>query len=332
MFGWMDGYLQDTSMKVAIVGAGIAGLACADRLAAHGCAVRLFDKGRGFGGRMSTRRMETPLGDAYFDHGAQYFTARDPRFRKLVEQWQSHGLVAPWPAAGSDALVGVPGMNAVVRHMARAHDAQVGTTVKAIERVDGHWYVRSDRDRDGPFDTIVLAVPAEQAAPLLSLHDFAMGRAALRRHSMPCWTAMLAFDRPLPVADDVLRGDGIVQWAARNNAKPGRTGPESWVVQASADWSAQTCEEEPANILPRLVSAFEEQFDLSLPEPLAAAAHRWRFARAPGPGDEILWNRDKQLGACGDWLIGPRVECAWLSGHLLGDAIAASVSVALQAR
>lgn len=313
-------------MKVAIIGAGIAGLACADRLAGQGCSVRLFDKGRGLGGRMSTRRMKTPEGDAFFDHGAQYMTARDSRFRQAVALWRTQGVVAPWPAAGEDALVGVPGMNAIVRHMAASHDAMTGTTVKAIERTDGAWTISCTHGREGPFDALVLAIPAEQAAPLLSLHDFAMGRAALQKRSMPCWTAMLAFDQPLAVKGDVLRGEGIVQWAARNNAKPGRIGPESWVIQANADWSATYCEDEPADILPRLVDAFACEFGISIPDPVGSAAHRWRFAKAPGTGDEFLWNWEKMLGACGDWLIGPRIECGWLSGHLLGQVIVGSMN------
>jgi predicted NAD/FAD-dependent oxidoreductase len=58
-------------VRIGIVGAGIAGLACAQGLVRHGHDVVLFDKGRGPGGRMSTRRMETPRGLAHIDHGAQ---------------------------------------------------------------------------------------------------------------------------------------------------------------------------------------------------------------------------------------------------------------------
>lgn len=311
-------------MKVGIVGAGIAGLACADQLARAGCDVQLFDKGRGLGGRMSTRRLQTPLGEASFDHGAQYFTARDSRFQELADQLQAQGLVAPWPAAGGDALVAVPAMNAIVRHMADAHSVRLSVTVKAIEQRSGCWHLNCTDRWEGPFDIVVLAIPAEQAAPILSLHDFTLGRAALREHTRPCWTAMLAFDRPLPIAADILKDGEIVQWAARNNAKPGRDGPESWVVQAAADWSERHCEDDAERVLPALLAAFADEFGVSVPEPVAQTAHRWRFAKAPGTGDAILWNAEKRIGACGDWLIGPRVECAWLSGHLLGESIASA--------
>ena len=313
-------------MKVGIVGAGIAGLACADRLAEQGWQIRLFDKARGPGGRMSTRRLATDHGDASFDHGAQYFTARDARFRAAVSGWQGRGIVAPWAAAGDEALVGVPAMNAVVRDMARGHDVTFGAAVRAVEHRGDGWHLHLAGSAAGPFEILVLAIPAEQAAPFLSLHDFALGRAALRERSVPCWTAMLAFDRPLPVASDVLSGEGVIGWAARNNAKPGRRGPESWVLHASPQWSERHCEDEGEAVLQRLVEGFASEFGLDLPPPLASAIHRWRFAMTPGTGDTCLWNGDKLLGACGDWLLGPRVECAWLSGHLLGARIQSSIT------
>jgi len=83
-------------MTIAIIGAGLAGLACADKLAAAGRAVTLFDKGRGPGGRMSTRRRETADGVACWDHGAQFFTARTPDFQTVVANWGACGVVAAW--------------------------------------------------------------------------------------------------------------------------------------------------------------------------------------------------------------------------------------------
>ena len=78
--------------RVAVIGAGLAGLICAERLIRQGWPVTVFDKGRGPGGRMATRRAD----DLRFDHGAQYFTARDQRFRDRVDAWVHDGVVALW--------------------------------------------------------------------------------------------------------------------------------------------------------------------------------------------------------------------------------------------
>ena len=305
--------------RIAIVGAGIAGLACADALKAAGHEVSLFDKGRGPGGRMSTRRMETPLGEAAFDHGAQYFAARDPDFRAEVAGWQAGGIATPWPEAGAEAWVGVPGMNAVVCRMAANHMVELGLLVTGLVRKNGAWWLASQRGEIGPFDAALLAIPAEQAAAILSLHDFSMGRTALTARSQPCWTGMFAFSEALEHMPPVIRHAGNIEWAARNSSKPGRSGPEAWVVQMNAVWSTRWLESPPEDICAMLLAALAEAAGQALPAPVMATAHRWRFALSAGMGDGALWNGQLRLGACGDWLLGPRVECAWLSGRMLAE-------------
>ena len=86
-------------MEIAVIGAGIAGLACAERLGSAGYRATLFDKSRSAGGRLATRRLQTPLGPTQFDHGAQYFKASTAQFARCVEQWRAAGFVLPWPAA-----------------------------------------------------------------------------------------------------------------------------------------------------------------------------------------------------------------------------------------
>lgn len=314
-------------MRIGIVGAGMAGLACASVLAGRGFDVRLFDKGRGPGGRMSTRRIATPEGEAAFDHGAQYFTARDPRFLETVKAWRRRGLVVPWPEAHPDAWVGMPAMNSVIKDMARDHAVGFGHHVKSLERRDDEWHFRLDSSVEGPFDVAILAVPAEQAATLVSLHDFEMARAALHARSKPCWTGLFAFHAPLSTTQTILRDKGIIAWAARNSAKPGREGPDSWVVQAQPDWTEAHCEEDPGDVATVLLDALAAALGQALPEPIAATAHRWRFAMSRGTGDRALWNRERRIGICGDWLIGPRVESAWLSGRILGQRIVSFAKV-----
>lgn len=309
----------------------MAGLACADALAAAGLAVCLFDKGRGPGGRMSTRRLETSAGEASFDHGAQYFTVRSPDFARQVAKWADKGVAQPWPLASHDAWVGVPGMNAVVKDMAAGHDVTFAALVRCVERDGEGWHVQTSDERHGPFTGLVLAIPSQQAAPLLGLHDLAMAQKAMLARSQPCWTAMAAFAEPLPIAADVLRDAGPIAWAARNSAKPGRQGPEAWVIQASGAWSAARLEEEPARVLPDLLARFAREAGIALPDPVAATAHRWRFAMSSGSDLGALWNPALALGACGDWLNGPRVECAWLSGTELGMRMAASINANPQA-
>ena len=297
----------------------MAGLSCATELRASGHSVSLFDKGRGPGGRMSTRRLETALGEVSIDHGAQYFTARDQAFRELVATWSGLGVAKPWPLAGADAWVGVPGMSAVIRQMAQSHDVLWNHPIKGLIRRGQSWWLLGELREVGPFDCVLLAIPAEQSAVILSLHDLSMTRVALAARSQPCWAALFVFDEPLDFLPTVIRGTATLAWAARDSAKPGRNGPEAWVVQGSASWSSARLQESPERICELLLGELTAHGRAAIPKPVASQAHLWRYALSAGTGDSGLWNSELRLGACGDWLLGPRVECAWLSGRWLGE-------------
>ena len=318
-------------MRIGIVGAGISGLACAQGLTRRGHDVVLFDKGRGPGGRMSTRRVQTARGEAHFDHGAQYFTVREDDFAQQVSAWIDDGVVAPWPAAGSGAYVGVPAMNSPVRRLAEGRDVQWSARVTELARRGAGWRLSIDGGEEADIDLAVIAVPAEQAAALLAVVAPDLASRAAAAISEPCWTVMAAFAQPVPVAQDcwraddgeVDRGHGVVGWAARNNAKPGRTGPESWVIQATPAWSRDRIDADPDEVVCALLAALASELDAQLPTRIGTASHLWRFARSAQGGSGPVLEPDR-LGACGDWLIGPRVESAWLCGMRLAEMIGAA--------
>lgn len=349
---------------VAVIGAGLAGLACAGRLAEAGLRSVVFEKSRGPSGRAATRRVPaTPdaMPDApslAFDHGAQYFTARDPAFVQAVEGWAREGLVAEWtgvvgtlasgvlgPARDADRpvrrWVGVPGMNAVGRALARGLDVRPGVRVAAVRAAGPQWaLVDADGSALGTFDRVVVAVPAPQAVPLLDAVPALGARAAAARLT-PCWSAMVALAEPLgldvagtfvnpaPGAGAAPDAAPALSWIARDSTKPGRALPpgvaETWVLHATATWSAAHLEREPAEVAPMLLDALvRESGRAAAPRVVHLAAHRWRFALPDPPLDEpCLWDDARGIGACGDWCGGPRVEGAWRSGRALAERMLA---------
>ena len=114
---------------------------------------------------------------------------------------------------------------------------------------------------------------------------------------------------------------GAIGWATRNSAKPGRSGPEAWVIQADPDWSRTHLEMDRGEATMAVLDAFAQAMDMRPPRPMAASAHRWRYARAGEGGAGPIWNAALTLGACGDWSVGPRVEGAWLAGHRMAGAL-----------
>ena len=247
--------------KVAIIGAGVAGLACARALRAAGIEALVYDKGRGPGGRCSSRR--SPFGR--FDHGAQFFTVRSDRFAAQVDEWRAAGVVAPWggrhvviedgeatPYEGDERWVGAPAMNAFVRHEAEASEAQFGLRLgQPTRQQDGpRWLLRGEGGRAAwQADWVVVATPAEQAANLLpgSAHggsDALIGEARGAR-AVPTWTLMAAFEGGDAAPFDAASiKEGDLAWASREASKPDRDEGARWVAHASGAWTEAHLEDE----------------------------------------------------------------------------------------
>lgn len=184
----------------AIIGGGISGLACARALIRHGHSVQLFEKSRGPGGRLASRR--TP--SATVALGAQYFTARSPELQSELAAWQQANVVAPWPHSlwvceesdwqhkqGNQARwVGVPRMSALTRHLSQDIDLHTQCRIEQLHREESIWWLQDDQGiRHGPFTQVILAIPAPQAQPLLAPHAPALTRTCQRIEMNPCWTA-----------------------------------------------------------------------------------------------------------------------------------------------
>lgn len=311
-------------MKVAIVGAGIAGLACAKRLTERGIEVALFDKGKRPGGRLSSLRLD----EGEWDFGAPYFKVTHPHFAAQAKAWEKVGLIARWPSGPDGAWVGVPAMNALVAAEAGRLPVRFGALVARIDRAQTGWSLSGPELREGPFDAVVLAVPCEQAAPLMALHDLMMAQEAASVRSVPSWSVMAGFAEPLTGLPDVVRDKGPIRWAARNNSKPGRGKTECWVIHGASGWSRENVEMAPDQVTAELLGALALASKTPLPDPVFLKAHRWRYAMPLGQRGAPLWNSGLGLGACGDWCVGPEIEGAWLSGVDLAEQIAVGLTPA----
>ncbi len=312
--------------SVAVIGAGLAGLACARALGEAGVPVRVFESQRAPGGRLATRRFAA----ASFDHGAQYLTASDAGFRGMLQRAAAEGAAAAWRPdwpqrdRGDELWVGAPAMAALPRHLAAGLDIDYGARIQRLERERGGWALLDDRGAaHTDFTAVVIALPAPAAAEL------AAGRtplaARVRMVSMaPCWAAMVAFDAPLAgVADAGFTGDPVLAWYARNGSKPGREAHEAWVLHASPDWSCVEFDQSPERVRQALIDRFSQYLGRTLPRALVMDSHRWRHARVEAPlGEACLFDADAGLGFCGDWCLEARAEGAWRSGTALAAMLA----------
>jgi predicted NAD/FAD-dependent oxidoreductase len=306
---------------ITIIGAGMAGLACARRLVRAGHRPLVLDKGRGIGGRMATRRVALDDGAISFDHGVQYLTARDPDF--AADLHDLGAACARWDdGADSPRLVGIPGMSGLPRAMAVGLDVRLGTHVTAVRAMPGGWQLATGATC---IETrhLVMTVPAPQAAVLLGAEDPLYPCIAAVTMA-PCLTLMAAFpaDAPRPFRSRTTN-DHPLAWIAQDSSKPGRSGKlATWVAQASVAWSEQHLEDTAEAIADRMLPMLAEVIGVAPQSALYAAAHRWRYARTVAPlGEPFLCNDDGTLHVGGDWCVGARVEAAWASGTAIADAM-----------
>ncbi|NIO31672.1 MAG: NAD(P)-binding protein [Gemmatimonadetes bacterium] len=319
-----------------MIGAGISGLACAQELTRRGCAVSVFEKSRGAGGRASTRRRD----GWRVDHGAQYFTVRSARFAEQVAAWERRGIAAEWhgrvvelQANGScvtkgdvPRYVGVPGMSRLARELAADLNVTWQTRVDGIHPPQrGGWRLRAGSVDLGRFDALVSSAPAPQTSTLLREAAPALADACDAVDMLPCWAVLAALPEPLALAyDAAFVEDNPLVWIARDSSKPQRPQTtEVWVLHAGPTWSAEHIEDEAGDVAQMLLGEFATVAELADLRPVHLEAHRWRYARSLEPRtDGCIIDHDARLAVCGDWLGGDRIEGAFLSGTAAAEQLA----------
>jgi predicted NAD/FAD-dependent oxidoreductase len=292
------------SLRIAIIGAGMAGVSAGRLLADCGHRVTLLEKSRGCGGRCATKRWEGHV----VDHGAQYFTMRHPDFSAAVRQTCGEALSRisasvldeqgePLPDTGR--YYHREGNSRLVRRMADGLAVRTETTITDA------------RSLLGEYDRVLSTAPLPQTAALFGL--------TIPAEYVPCLTILLAYrGEPTGLCREayaVSDHTSDLAWSACENHKPGRiaAGCTVMVAQMSGVFSRKHLESPPADY-PALVRAMvERRWGVSSDNFLAALGHRWRYARvaqshaAPALPDRCYF--------AGDALTASRVEDAWLAGR-----------------
>jgi predicted NAD/FAD-dependent oxidoreductase len=304
-------------VAVVVVGAGIAGIACARELAVAGVEVRVLERARVVGGRMASRHLHgRPV-----DLGAAYFTVSDAEFARVVEGWQAAGLARPWTdtlavfadgardaAPGPMRWAAPGGLRSLVAALATGLDIRLQHEVRHVGPgacVDGE-----------PAHAVVLAMPDPQAARLL---DPVPADLVDRRWNPVIAVAAGWAERTwaaFPAA--FVNGHPVLALVADDGERRGDGAPVL-VAHSTAD-VARAHDADPDGAVPEVLAALRELLDVDTPE--WTYAHRWRFA-APAAQRDATFRLADGIGlACDAWGR-PRVEAAWRSGTDLARAIVA---------
>jgi predicted NAD/FAD-dependent oxidoreductase len=317
--------------KIAIIGAGLSGLSAAHLLKDY-AEITLFEKARGVSGRMSTRRAEP----YFFDHGAQYFTARTKPFQDFIQPLLDQGIIERWNARymkfeGNQIIerkqwineepryVGVPGMNQVAKFLAQGLDIHINTRIVSLTHQD-KWKLTDEQDQQySGFDWVICTAPAPQAVELLpvSFKYHADIRASQMR---ACFSLMLGFEQNLPLEFEAAHvTDSDVSWIAVNSHKPKRPGHFTLMVHSSGEYAEARIDDDRKQVMQHLIAETSRIIGCDVGTADYKTIHGWRYANNAERNQisTIFLDKEHKLAACGDWCLGGRVEGGFTSAYNL---------------
>jgi predicted NAD/FAD-dependent oxidoreductase len=318
-----------STTDVIIIGAGISGLLCATELAKAGKRVRVLDKGRGVGGRMSTRRMA----GGRLDHGAQFFTVRDARLQAYVDQWLEAGVIKEWfkhaaedsNPKGYPRYCGINGMTDVAKHLSQNLEIQNSEQVVELFRDMDQWVVRTQGGHQYLAGHLVITAPLPQALALLDTTGLSYADhelSAMRAVTYDKGLATLAIlDGPsgLPDPGGMKLKNAPLSWIADNQMKGISKDVSAITLHADAAFAAKhwdSPDEERGQLM------LDAAADLLKANVVEFNCHRWGFTLPVNPMPEPCFhNQGLKLTLAGDAFGGPRVEGAALSGIEAAGAV-----------
>ena len=318
-------------IAIAIIGAGITGLTIARELADY-ADITVFEKARGVGGRMSTRYAAPFM----FDHGTQYFTARNKQFQEFLAPFRQAGVVVPWEGKVvsihkdkkttkrlwfEEHWVASPNMNSLCRELALGCHLRVATEVVPLSAKTAKGWELYDTSGGslGFFDWVISTAPPEQTMRLFAAHGIKKSSIANTR-LQGCYALMLGFNRKWDKTwSAATLSDSPLSWLSVNSSKPGRDSEYTCLVAHTCnDWAEAHIDDEMSEVQAALLMELKELTGIEGETAEYCTTHRWRYAtKGDMPTCDPWLDGENQLSAVGDWCTHSRIEDAWLASMQL---------------
>lgn len=339
-------------MVIGIIGAGISGLTAGRLLAKAGHEVTVFEKSRGYGGRLATRYTGEKL-EQRIDHGTPYFEVATPEFKEFITELTENNLVKPWGNKfkfydGEKLLnenpnnddypvfTSVYGMNTIGKHLARWVD------VKENTKVGGLTYFGDNRSRKRPWiinltssetfgaDAVILALPAPQAYGILSTTVDETNTLKIIRqiddvHYRPSYSLIVGYNgidipdwEAITCKSDVL--DTISNEGLKRNGEQGT----AFVLKANEQFTRTHSNRNSDNavIIKSMISEFANIVGGWASSPQSHQLHLWKFSQAKSSLDLPYFELEDEkspLALVGDYYEGRTVGHAYSSGVKLAN-------------
>ena len=351
--------MTEQQPDVVVIGAGMAGLACARQLSKAGLKVLVLEKSRGLGGRLATRRVTDEHDHAWIlDHGVQYFSVDTDSFHRVLKEPLELGLVTEWtrtlhsltpeglqtPSANSQdpRYICPDGMTALAKHLAQSLTIRTQTRVNQVQPLAEGWHISSEEGFEVTTPALVMALPAPQIVPLVEgiLPPTSPLQPLLESALYhPCLAILAGYADtvPTPVWKGIrCEDDDILSWISLDSSKRANAMAPTLVIHTTPTFSADHLEEDAAALQAVgqrvLTHAAIRLKDYWIEEPVWMQVHRWRYSlpveilgisslAARIPVAKSADQATLPLVCAGDWCAGARVEGAWVSGQDAADRL-----------
>jgi len=324
-------------MRIAIIGAGLSGITLAENLKDVADIV-IFEKSRGIGGRITTR-FSKPF---YFDHGAQYFTAKTAEFQEFLKSPISEGFVKEWnldcceidlkakklqKIVKKSYYVGSPKMNELCKYFARKFPENVviklKTRVVKISKNFGKWQIFDENNNyHDEFDLVISTIPPQQAIEIIP-PQFKYFEDIKNYQMIGCYSLMLALkEKPDIKWNAVSAKNSKINWISFDSSKPNRIlgkdedGNEHYcfLINSNNEWAQKHIEDDQEFVENEMILEAQKIMKFSPENVVFSNLHKWRYANiGEQKGDKSLYDEKNKIAVCGDWLIQAKVESAFLS-------------------
>ncbi|HTL89269.1 MAG TPA: FAD-dependent oxidoreductase [Leptolyngbya sp.] len=331
--------MLDSQFDIAIVGAGMAGLTCAQSLHQAGYKVVVVDKSRGLGGRMATRRLQ----GTHADHGVCYLKSKSPEFQRLLDQLVDRRVIRVWtdgiyeldelgqiqpPQHYTPCYATPNGISAIAKFLSIGLTLRLNHRVERIEACSG-WQLHCESGEMISANAIVVAIPAPQAAVVCESIDPAFVAQLKSIRYSPCISTIAVYPTEQQAEVKKLDWKAIVcpfdpdlGWIGIDSTKQIDPVQPALVIQSNARFATQYLDESDLQqVGERLLERAAELTEQWFSSPEVLQVHRWRYAFPIEPLAQkyLAANTSAPLICTGDWCVGNRVENAFHAGRATAD-------------
>ena len=315
--------------NVAVIGAGITGITLANLLQKK-VNLTVYEKSRGVGGRMATRRAEP----YQFNHGAQYFKIENKAFKDFLYPLIKNKIIKPWEAKHIEIFnkevikrvninnkiyyTAETKMNSVVKCLINnSFSTKLLCKIMKIKKENNKWFIiDSDKVAYGPYDWIFVTIPPHQAIEILN-NNFKFLEIIKKIKMRSCYSLMLGFTKINQFNfDTALFLDEDVKWLSINKKYHEKKEYCNLLINSSYDFAEKNINGLKDKIANYLIKQVSNIFNCELNNYEHKALHFWKYAMSENSNNlGSLIDENLKVTVCGDWCMNGKVEGGFLSAQ-----------------